>query len=234
MRSPLNARRRGRIEQLALAVIPPQGSTQLKVVSSGASPRPLAGYSVYSYSPASPAAELLGHTDRGGMALISPGASAMRLLLIKNGDEVLARLPMVPGLMPQAMAALPDDDERLAIEGFVTGVQESIVDAVARREVLLLRARKRLNENKPDEAAALIGEVRRLPSRERYLALLDERRKRVATTDPRLRRHIDKLFADTRKVLGIYLDPRPIDKIEAEVNAIRVGAASTAGSAPAS
>jgi hypothetical protein len=218
LRSPLTARKRGRIEQYALAIAPPGGSTRLVLYTgSGDRERPLAGYDVYSQAPGVETTMLLGRTDREGAIVVGPAAETLRVLLVKNGTEVLARLPLVPGYSDEARAPLADDDERLAVEGFIIGLQQSLVDTIVRREVLLLRIRKRIEQKQMEEARKLLAELRQLETRERFTAALVERRKSITTTDPRARKEINQLFNDTQKLIDSQLDPRQIADIEKEL-----------------
>jgi hypothetical protein len=216
LRSPLAAR--GRTEQLAVAVLPPEQSTRLVVHSRVDKDRRLFGYDVYAYRPDDPAFTLLGRTDIKGSLEIPPGEHPLRILVIKSGGEFLARLPLIPGVEPEALAGVPDDDDRLAVEGYITGLQEEIVDIVALRATLIARIRARLNEKKPDEAKQLLGELRQLRTREDLVVVLNEQRRRHYSSDSAVRRKVDKLFNDTREVMVRNLDPSVIDQLAAEVD----------------
>jgi len=165
---------------------------------------------------------LIGRTDFRGELRIAPSPdNLLRVLLVKSGSEVLARLPMVPGLQPELSAALIDDDPRLAVEGFIVGLQEELIDAVARREVLLRQADQELTAGKLVEADATLAGIRALGSRNQYLAILSERRKTVTTVDAAIRKKVDKLFQDTRTVIVKYLDPQRLDELTARLVAAR-------------
>jgi len=224
LRSPLSRRRRGRVEQLALAVRPPQRPTTLLLQGRVAPKRPLAGYEVISLGRDPSRAELLGRTDYRGRIEVSPGDDPYRVLMIKSGGELLARLPMVPGLTPTLVAEVPDDSARLEVEGIVTGLQENLVDLVARREVLLARARARVEEDKLEEARKLIAELRQLRTREQFAQILRQQRPLFSTPDKAVQSKIDKLFSDTEELLARYLDPAEISQLEAEIRRASEGA----------
>jgi hypothetical protein len=222
LRSPLSARRRGRTQQLALAVVPPRGGTRLVLASRSDPNRKLMGYEVFAHPADSTATVLLGRTAGDGSLMVASsldGQSAMRVLLVRNGGDILARLPLVPGVDRSVQAVLPDDSERLDVEGFITGLQEELVDTVAQRELLLARIRARLKESRPAEAQELLAELRTLRTRDRFNAILTERRKTVITSDPLVRKQVERLFIDTEKVIAGFLDPKPLQEIEAEVAA---------------
>ena len=226
VKNPLGAKSGGAVQQLALAVVAPQGSTRLELRSRADPRRVLCGYDVYASPPDSEALSLVGRTDATGSVMIGPAGSPLRILLVKNGAELLGRLPLVPGLAPLATAALPDDDQRLAIEGFITGLQESLVDTVAQREVLLVRIRARIAKGEKsglEEARGFLAQLKRLPTRDQLAARLDERQKTNVASDARVRREIQKLFEDTREVIKQYLDPRQIEEAAASIAAAGPG-----------
>jgi len=214
LRSPLSERRRGRIEQLALAVNPPERPTRLSLQSrtepEGA---PLAGYTVHAKPPDSKTTVLLGYTDSRGSIEVPPADHPLRILLVKNGGQLLARLPIVPGLMPEVTASITNDDQRLEFEGFVIGLQERLIDLVTRREVLLTWGRARLKAKKLSEADELINQLQDLQSRAEFGRILATQRKRVLAADPLVQRKIDALFDDTQELLDKYLDQKPIDEL---------------------
>ena len=219
LRSPLSARRRGRMEQLAVAVRAPAGETKLSLRSRIDPERPLAGYDVYAYGPQNKQTDLLGRTDRAGTIDIGPGSDLLRMVVVRSGNEYLARLPIVPGLQPALSAVLPDDTERLAAEGFITGLQESLVDLVVRREVLLALMRHYLSENRLEEASRLNDELNGLRTRQQFAIDLDREQQRTVSSDPSTQRKIDKLFADTKQLLNTFMRAGPVEEVQAELRA---------------
>lgn len=219
LRSPLSARRRGRTQQLALFVRPPGGRTHLQLVSGQQADLPMYGYDVFTYTPESPETNLLGTTDSTGSINVPATDDPLRLLLVRNGGQFVARLPIVPGVEPSARAVVINDQQRLSVEGFIAGLQENVLETVVQREVYLFRVRKRLDEGDLDEATKLLDRLRSLTSRERFLADLTEYEKRVFTNDARAKQRIAKLFTDTRALIDKYLDPRPVDRIVSDLAA---------------
>ena len=221
MRNPMSEKRRGRIEQLAIGIIPPHQPTTLTLQSRGNPQQVLAGYNVYVYSPRSAAGELLGRSDRRGNLLVPPAKEPLRVLLVRSGDQSLARLPIVPGRARQITAPIPDDDQRLAAEGFLNGWQEELVDLVTRREVLLIQARARLEEMRLDEAAKLLDQVRSLKTREVFSRELADAQRRTISPDPAIQQKIDAMFVETQKLLQQHLDPAAVDKLADALRAAR-------------
>ena len=233
LRSPLGRRRRGKIEQLALVVRPPGGATWLELCSRTQADRPLAGYEVYAHTPDSPTTSFLGRTDgRGRLRIEANATDPLLILIVKHGQEFLARLPIVPGLLPQQRAPVIDDDLRMAVEGFVIGMQEQLVDTIVRRKILLARLRARIESGRAVDAQPLMDELRKLDTPERFLNELASRERSTVAADPVSAAKIRKLFADTREAIVRYLDANEIDAAQREL-AKALGSAAPAPTAPA-
>ena len=224
IRGALSARH-GRADLLALGVRSAPGPTRLEVRSRTPDARPLTGYDVYATDSEGQQIERIGRTNRQGFVTIPPGPKRYRILLIRDGEELLARLPIVPGEPPTLTARIPDDQQRLEVEAFVVGLQESVVDLVARRAVLLARAEARLDANDVAEAEKLIEQVRRMETREQLRQRIEVERRRFASGDPTVQRKIDRLFDDTAKLLGRYLNPADVELLQRRLREARTAAA---------
>jgi len=221
---PLSGRRRGRIEQLALAVIPPGKPTRL-VLQSRTEPRQaLVGYEIYVQSPDNKPPDFLGRSDWQGSLMIQPTGQPLRVLLVKHGGELLARLPVVPGLRAEAVALVPNDDQRLEAEQAITEFQEMLVDQVTRRELLLTKARAALAAKKFDQVEALIGELHLLETPEQLHRKLQQQQERIVSGDAAIQRRIDTLFSDTRKLLEKHVKAETIEQLRAQLAAARSNA----------
>lgn len=116
-------------------------------------------------------------------------------------------------------AEIADDDQRLAAEGIVTGLQERFVDLIARRQVIVTRIRARLEENKAAEAKALLEELRALGRQEDYINEVRMQKARAVSDDKRMQKKIDKLFDDTQEIIIRYLNRAEIEKLDGEIKA---------------
>jgi len=222
LRSPIRHRRRGRTESLALSVAEVPGTTRLRLRSRDKAERPLSGYAVYEAAVDGRAAELLGHTDADGAILIPAGPSPLRLLWVLGGGEPLApRLPMVPGLLPEQTARLPDNSVRLEVGGFITGLQEELVDAVARRRILLAQARKRMEAEEFAGAERQLALLRRLPTKAEFSARLTSLEQRLPPLDEPNRRSVSRMIGDTRKLLDRFYDPRAERQLQSQLTKSR-------------
>ena len=224
IRSPLGGRRRGRVSQLALAVINPDRPTRLVLKSRTDPDRLLVGYDVHAQPPGSKNTQLVGRTDRRGSVVVEPSDLVLRTLYVKHGGALLARLPMVPGISSQLEVPIADDDFRLEAEGFITGVQQELVDIVSRRAMLMARAQSRLKAGKFDEADALIRELYVVGNRAKLAALLDQEKKRTFSKDAAMQRKIEIMFNDTRKLLFEYVDPKQAEELAERLRKAREAA----------
>lgn len=210
-------RRGTRVEALALRVVPTGGSTVLTLVSRTDPNKLLSGYQVYSRVPGKQAATLLGRTDRQGQLLIPPGEYLLRVLLIKNGQEPLARVPMVPGLEPEVSAEIANDDLRLWAEGFIYSLQEELVDIVARRRIMETLIRARIEAGKLDQAEKMFEELRTMPTNESFSTRVIQEKEKFATSDHVVQKKIDRFLNDTITAIHKHLTPQTIVELEREL-----------------
>jgi hypothetical protein len=239
MRSPIRGRVSSRRERYALRVVPTLPDTQLVLESRtrrSDDPRvPLADLEVYSTIPSTEPAnprsseqpreeqkrnppELLGYTDWRGTIRIAPAEAPLRILYVKNGGQLLARLPMIPGVEPQQVAQVPDDNPRLQAEGYVKGLSGELMDLVAQRQILAARIRKRIEEGKLDEAENLMDDFRDLMTRNDMQRELDRQmRRQLESPYASVKARIDQLYSETRSMMGKYLDPNLANQLTQEL-----------------
>ena len=217
MSSPLGGRSSARTLRLALLAKPRLDATDLAVVTEGSKPVPLGGYEVYSKPPDSEDAELLGVTDWRGRIRIATKPNPLQILYVRNGGRLLGRLPVVAGLEPLLTAEVTDDDPRLLAEGYVKGLQNRVMDLVARRELYTARFRRHLQKKEFDQAKLLLEEFRGLDNRSDLNRQLDQAAQRIKSPDRRVQAKIDQLFTDTRQLLMKFLDPRTTNVLADEL-----------------
>lgn len=201
-RAAIPARGGVRIQRLALLVRPRRESTRLVLKSRGDQTKPLANYEIHRRPEGeSQDTQLLGTTDSRGELTIPRGNADLETLVVKNGQQLLARLPLVPGYEESLTAYLVDDDGRLAAEGFVAALTSRVIDLVARREILAAQIRARVKDGKLDDAQKLLDDFRRLNTRADLTRDLDQFRQQVATNDKTTQARIDRVFTDAQKLL---------------------------------
>lgn len=200
-RGAIPGRASARVERLALLIKPRWPSTRLLLRARDNPDKPLCAYEIHVRPDPDAQPKLLGVTDLDGAFELPRGDGTLQVLFVRNGKQLLARLPLVPGQAETLTAKLPDDDPRLQAEGFVTALGSRVVDLVARREILAARIRARLKAGKPDEAQQLLEEFRKLETRADLSRDLEQFRQRLVTADKLTKTRIDLLIADAQKLL---------------------------------
>jgi hypothetical protein len=158
------------------------------------------------------------------MLTVQRGDKPLQVLYVRNGGLLLARLPIVPGLEPVLTAEIRNDDRRLEAEGFIKGLQGTIMDLVARRQLYITRFRRHVQAKEFDRAKALLEEFGTLRTRSDLARELLQQRPRFASTDLRDRLEqakIDKMFTDTQQLLTRFLDPGTAAELAAELEQAR-------------
>lgn len=217
LRSPLSARRRGRIEQLFVATKPAVAETRLLLRDRRQPDRPLVAYGVFAQEVGGSQLRYLGQTDADGAFVIPLAGSSLQVLWIKNGQVPLARLPLAIGTLPSVVAEIPSDDERLEAEGILMGVQQELLEVVTRRQLLMVRIRRLLELGQAERARQLFDELQSLRSRDDLRRYLITQRKRSVAREPATQKRIDQMFAKTEELLNVYLDPAPINELAAKL-----------------
>ena len=213
LRSPLSARRRGRVEQLATKMRFSPSPTSVRLRSLSEAGLPMVGCAVYAYGPDSSETVELGRTDRMGRIVVPPSGDPLRILLVKNGTTLLAKLPLVPGFRDELEVVVPDDRERLNVEAEITGIQEALVDFIAEREILLARAERKIAAGDIDQARDHVDALSQLTTGQNVRFRLRQLRHGSTSDDPRSRQRIERLIEDTQQLVDEFLDTRRVDAL---------------------
>ena len=224
MATPLNGKRRARMEQVALAIHPTRTPSVLTLQSRTEPKAPLPGYQVFEYDKdTKESATLLGRSDWQGQIDIAPTQKMLRMLVVKDGGELLARLPFVPGLEPSVTAEIANDDYRLQAEGFIIGLQQELVDMYVHREMLRKGALNKIDAGELDQAREMFAELSRLPTAKNFSMKLAEERKKLDTKDPVVQAKIDKFFSETQKLVDRCLDEKPVEELADDLRNAKQG-----------
>jgi len=161
-RQPLPGRKNVRTQRLALGILPGRTTTQLKIVDKSDPNRPLAGYEVFAKDdPQSQDGVLVGTSAFDGRITIEQNPeNTLRLLYIRSGGNLLARLPMIPGFEDEVLARVTNDAPRLRAEGFVLGWRDQLVDTIARRQLLIRRTERRIEDFDTESADRWLSELK--------------------------------------------------------------------------
>jgi hypothetical protein len=221
LRNPLAARRNTSQQKYGLLVRPKSNSSLLKITAIGRDDYTLQGYNVFAKSPKIDLADesdtptiRIGQTDwRGGIEIdqdifAGQGKTKLVVIYIKNGQRVLARLPIVPGYRPVETAALPNDDYRLQFEAFFVGLQNSVLDYTIQRKVYEIRIKHHVEDNEEKEARELLVELKKVPGIEELGQILATKEAGVQDNpliDATIRPQIDRMFKQTRDLIGEFL-----------------------------
>jgi hypothetical protein len=225
-RMPIPVRGGTRTERLAYLAKTRYPSTRIVLTARSDETRRLSGYEVFVKGQGNDQTELLGVTDWQGAVELPRADVRFRLLYVRNGGQLLARLPVAPGFERELVAATVEDDSRLQAEGFVLALQGRTMDLVARREILALLIRSKIKEKKVEEARALLERFRKLETRADLIRDLDAQLDLVKSADPITQKRIDKLFGDARDMLqNKHLDPGIVNQLERELETGRVASA---------
>ena len=240
LRAPLVARRR--IQPVALGTGRRGAQTRLTLVTRPPARKPLAGVEVQITDSPTPPEEIPDEerkaaalkeaarlpklvADRNGLVVVNSSAAPDGRpvwLYVRSGQALLARVPFLPGVQPVETLELPDDTLRLETEGRVALLQAELVDAVARRAVLLAQAKGRAKNQDWDgvaEAFRQIDGMRKAPSFTvdinaiRIPALKLAKSRRDRTTAAR----IEKLCDETLALVNNYLDEEKVKEVRDEL-----------------
>jgi hypothetical protein len=232
LRSPLSSSRRRSVDVIALRIRPHFDSTRLKLVPRGNRSKPLIGYSVEAvakrFANDKPKGKPLKRmTDRRGAVDISTMTDGPLVwLYIRSGQSLLSRVPFVPGVAQAQTIELPDDSIRLAVEGETDLLVIRLVDTVARRAVLIARARILAREGDwkhVDEQVAKIDKLPVIKNFESDLTLIRVPALEAAVRDKNRSAEANVNYICTR-VSGLikrYLDQAPVRTLKADIAELR-------------
>ena len=202
--------------RLALGVSPTQDSTKVKLVAEG-SGAPLEGYeaAIQEADAAGNSGKVLtlGRSGADGIVVVPPALTAVRTLLIRHGEEVLSRLPLVPGLTEEITISLPDDRPRLAVESHLNRIQDNLVDLLARREVLASRIKAASAAGNSAAADKLKAQLQKLPSADLLLAELGKQQQPVEALEGPARQKMQQKLAEIRKLAEKLKAENPASKL---------------------
>ena len=239
LRMSLGGKKRGRIDALVIALRPQHASTSLELFTQSKPQLPLAAHRLEIRSdPAIPrpnsgdaaAAETLLNerlTDRRGLANI-PVEADRRLvwLFAYSGENLLARVPFVPGALPRQRLEVPDDSTRLNAESDLQMLQGEVIDAVALRNTAFATIRAAA---KKDDWSTVNAKLALLKRQQEASSLLDRinavriagtsaaKARKDRTTEVRVTRICD----DMQTLVNAHLNPDKMRLLVEEMEALQ-------------
>ncbi|MFG0288953.1 MAG: hypothetical protein ACF8CQ_12295 [Rhodopirellula sp. JB044] len=228
----LQGRKNNRTHRMGIVIRPQRDDTMLRLHAKGRPDQPLIGYEIYDKELDSKSMTFVGRTDWNGRLTVGKIDRPLRLLYVKNGGAVLARLPMVPGHHEVTVADLAGDDMRLQAEAYIRGVQNAIIDLVAVRELFKARISMRIKEGKLKEADELLEMLRNEPSNEKIANDMGKKQTmflKAIGRNANQQRKVDEMFSTTRELLSKHINPKIVNDLETAL----IEANKRSGGAPA-
>ncbi len=227
-KAPLAGSRR-RIEMLGLKIRPTYPLTRLQVIPRGKPQSPMAGYRVEVLDRLETKDDkvpdrITMRTDRNGMVVLpADPVKPIRYLIVYSGAASLAKAPLIPGYVERLVLEAPDDAPRLNVEAETELLQSELVDLVARREVLMARARGASKKANWVLVTDLEQQVDSLPTLEQFLLRIEALKNPAVQT---ARRNKDK--SQESRILGMckqiseiateHLNPQKVKDFHTEVS----------------
>lgn len=213
----LQGRKNNRTHRMAIKLKPRRESTMLRLHAKGQVNEPLIGYELYDKELDSTEMTFVGRTNWDGKLWVDKIDRPLRLLYVKNGGAVLARLPIIPGHHEMVVADIAGDDMRLQAEAYIRGVQNAIVDLVAIRELFKARINMRIKSGNIKEADELLETLRNEPSSEKIANDMGVKQTmflKAIGRNANQQRKVDEMFSQTRELLSKQINPRIINELE--------------------
>lgn len=239
LRMSLGGKKRGRIETLVVAVRPQHTSTVLELMTQSKLPLPLAAHrlelrsdskivrpnTAESSDESSLLNELL--TDRLGLVTI-PLEPDYRIvwLFAYSGENLLARVPFVPGLVTRQRLEVPDDSTRLNAESDLQILQGEVIDAVALRNTAFATIRAAA---KKDDWTTVNSKLALLKRQQENNTLLDRLNavRILGTTAAKVRKdriaevRINRICDDMLTLINAHLSPDKMRLLVEEMEALQ-------------
>jgi len=197
-------------QRWALAVAPSSKAIRLRLVTR-ADAEPIEGCQVVALelSPAGGTAKetALGHTDRRGEVELPADSRPVRLVEVRHGGEVLARVPIAAGMASEVTLPVDFDRKRLALETALSQLADDLIDLTARREVLSARIRAAEQGGKSDDAATLRQQLREIDGTDTLLSRLDKLQQQVQAASPGTQKRLEERLTSLRKMIAQLKSP---------------------------
>ena len=214
----LQGRKNKRTFRTALKVRPQLGATEVRLHLKRDEDFPLIGYELYQKNLETGDMTFVGRTNWNGLLNVEQTDDPMRLLYVKNGGAILARLPVAPGLYANAVADLSGDDIRLQAEAYIRGAQNSIIDLVAIRELFKARILMRLERGEMEKAEELLTALRDEPTSDVLYGAIGKKQQDfinlLGSNNANQSRKVDEMFSTTRELLQKHVTPKLVQDLE--------------------
>lgn len=227
-KAPLAGSRR-RVELLGFKIRPAHAQTRLQVIPRGKPQSPMAGYRVevldrLETKDDTVADRVTLRTDRNGEVLIpADPAKPLRYLIVYSGTAPLAKAPLIPGFADRLVLQAPDDAARLYVEAETELLQSELVDLVARRAVLMARARGAAKKVNWEFVTELEQQVDALPTLEQFLVRIEALKTPAVQSAKRSKdkaqeSRIVRMCQQITEMAQLHLDPVKVTEFHTEID----------------
>jgi hypothetical protein len=236
IRTPLGAKTTKRVHSLAVAKTVRHPLTTLEVRLRNNPRKKLAGHYVSATAEKYPSEDDKSPelfkltTDRlGQLDIPVTPENPIIWLRVHSGDALLSLVPVAPGILPEVVLDLPDDSIRLKVEGDLTQIRARLVDTVARRAALMVRARKAAADKDwktVDEEMATLDELPSLAEFRQQISDIQVSASNAAREqNSRLtERKVRELCDAANDLVTKYLSEEKLNLLKEEIKEARKGA----------
>lgn len=191
--------------------------------------RPIVGYDVAVRAIGQQSMISIGTTDVRGEVAVTPvefmttgNSTPVIDVLLRSGQTVIARVPIVPGTPPECTVPIMLDPLLPEVAGKITSLQEDVIDIVAKRKVLERRLRKAEETKNTPLAQNIVDKLNAMPNRVTFAKELNTVRQ---TTDARSKElkqtslglNVKRLFSQTEFLLNtLPKDPVALKTIKSQ------------------
>lgn len=241
LKMSLASKKRGRIDTLVVGIRPEFESTRVELLTQSKPILPLMAHRLEVRTEAmiprpteenpdvDPNSTLLTEliTDRRGLASVKVvPAKPLLWLFAFSGQNLLARVPFIPGIAKEAKLEVPDDATRLSAEADLQMLQGEVIDAVALRNTAITTIRAAAKKN---DWAAVNQKIALLKRQEDSGSFVDRLIAiRVAgTTAAKARKdkigeaRINRMCDEATNLINVHLGPDKIRLVVEEVQALQ-------------
>ncbi len=109
------------------------------------------------------------------------------------------------------------DPGRLAAERFLLATRDTLIDASARRELLIARIRNHLDRDEGAKGRKLLAEVKSLPSEEELTAQIEVEERRLWPKGRPASGPLVAEFSELREQVKKHLGKGPIEELDSEL-----------------
>lgn len=170
---------------IALQLPQTPGVTDLQLVTHDDQVAPLAGCEVYSRLGGTGDERLLGQVGADGRFRIASAGTGIELLAVRNAGTTLVTCPLIPGLDREVRIQLTHTAGQMELQAAAAEFDRQLLEAVARKGILLARAQHRSQSGRDAEAKALLEQARaqQQADHDRLRSLMEQLKARGASPE---------------------------------------------------